>query len=155
MSPHQSVQGSLNPPYANQSVATTGPHAKTKKGGNVPLQPHPKTARQIKAHLLKAAKTVRRKELAKLADVTDETVKSWFANGNAPRFVESMRLGNTVPQIEAAIIELLRDGEHNPHHDRPVGFLLSGLVAIAAKGGESAKLAKEALARFNEARGRA
>lgn len=95
-----------------------------------------------------AIKATQRKRAAEAAEVTDETVKSWIANENAPRFVETVRLARKVPKIRAALYELIDGREIDAQVHHKVLPLLDVLHQVAQGGGEMAELAHKTLKEF-------
>lgn len=90
------------------------------------------------------------KHIARMADATTSAVKNWRSGRNAPGLVKSLRLGRRVPQVAAAIIEVLRAGTAmGPNPERLITILFSEMLKIAKDGDElSAARARRALEQF-------
>jgi hypothetical protein len=151
-----SVSASVVPFSSRSNSAARRPQPLKKNGGQISTPSvDAKTDREIKEVINRAVRALPVKRAAEYADVTEETVKNWRQDRNAPRTVETMKLGQKSALIEFAIIDILRQGRSNPEPDRLIAVLVNGLLEIADKGGEGGRAAKRVLDKFNDIMGSA
>lgn len=109
--------------------------------------------RDIDAHFTDAIPLFSDKALASWADTTPETVANWRARRSSPRFANAIKVAQRVPQLKAAIIELLGDPriQNGPAPERLITPLFNALLEIARSSDEiAARRAQDALREFAE-----